>query len=291
MRVLVTGGTGYLGSHLIQALLGRGHQVVLLKRSGSRLSRLADVLPRLQVYDRERVALEEIFANQTPIDVVANLAASYGRDGEADVELVKANVQFPLAVLEAAEQAGTKLFLNTDTSLPAASGRYALAKKQFSSWGRVAAERGRVCFVNVLLEHFYGPGDDPSKFVAYLVRSLLQNVPEIPLTEGLQQRDFVYIDDVVQALCLLLEKPVCGQKTFQEYPLGSGVAVTIRSLAELLRQLSGATTRLAFGALPYRTREPMYACADISALRDLGWCPMEKLKSGLQKTLDGDRQA
>jgi nucleoside-diphosphate-sugar epimerase len=131
----------------------------------------------------------------------------------------------------------------------------------------------------------YGPGDDPSKFTTWIVQSCLKNIDKIELTPGEQKRDFIYIEDVVDAYKLLLEKAGDLNDCFQEFDLGSGKAVPIREFAEAVKRLTGADTELAFGAKPYRENEIMQSEADISRLLDLGWRPKYGLIKGIMKII------
>lgn len=285
MKVLVTGATGFLGSHLVTALVRQGHQVIVLKRSFSDTRRLKEVLSSVAVYDLDRSPLSDPFRDHGKLDAVLHAATCYGRGGESFSEVCEANLAFPLRLLEAACSHETARFINTDTSLERGINAYALSKKQFSEWGKLAAESGRIRFVNVVLEHFYGPGDDDGKFVTHVIKSCRQGVPELKLTKGEQERDFIYIDDVVSAYLLLLENGSGAGLAFVEYPLGSGQTVSIRALVEMISRLTGSTTQLNFGALPYRQNEAMRSVADIGALERLGWKATTDLAAGLARTI------
>ena len=81
-----------------------------------------------------------------------------------------------------------------------------------------------------------------------------------------------------------------GEDRFQEYDLGTGEAVSIRKFAETVHSLTGSTTRLLFGALPYREHEIMESRADIIKLANFGWRPKYALVTGLKKMIEGDRE-
>ncbi len=285
MKILVTGATGFLGSRLVNALLKQGHRVIILKRSFSDTRRLEEALPLVAVYDLDRSPLSDPFRDHGDIDAVLHTATCYGRGGESFSEVCEANLAFPLRLLDAACSHGTARFINTDTSLERGINAYALSKKQFSEWGKLAAESGRIRFVNVVLEHFYGPGDDVGKFVTHVINSCRQKVPELKLTKGEQERDFVYIDDVVSAYLLLLEGGGGAQPACAEYPLGSGEAVSVRALVEMISRLTGSPTSLNFGALPYRQNEAMRSVADVEALARLGWKASTDLATGIARTI------
>jgi nucleoside-diphosphate-sugar epimerase len=294
MKVLVTGATGFLGSHLTRALAGRGDRVVVLKRSTSDLGRIRDLLPALALYDADRSGADRLLAEHGDLAAVVHTATCYGRNGEPDEVVFEANTAAPLRLLQRAARAKVPLFVHTDTCFSSGPLRYtylrsySLSKRQFTEWGEHFASRGDVCFVNVKLQHPYGPGDSPDKFVPSILRQCLDNVETLRLTPGEQQKDFIYVEDVVSALLLVLDRCGEGLAPFQEYECGTGVAVSVRRFVETAHALTGSRTRLLFGALPYREHEIMHSCADTSALRDLGWAPRHDLEEGLARTLRAD---
>jgi nucleoside-diphosphate-sugar epimerase len=162
---------------------------------------------------------------------------------------------------------------------------YSLSKKQFSEWGRIFSRQGGIRFLNVVLEHFYGPKEDESKFVSFVIKRLLDNASAIELTAGDQTRDFIYIEDVVQAYLLLLANVETFDMNFMEFEVGSGKEVTIRSIVEVIHRLTASDTMLKFGVLPYRESEKMNSCANIKSLLKLGWTPKVLLENGLAKTI------
>ena len=282
MRILITGITGYLGSHLATALINRGDEVIGLKRTSSSLNRIESILPKLTLHNLEDIHLNQLLNNIGNVDAVIHTATSYGRKGESVEEILQANLNFPLNLLNAAIESGVKLFINTDTALDKSLNPYALSKGQFAEWGKYYADQKKIQFLNLRLEHFYGPNDDPTKFTAHVINSCLNNVTELNLTLGEQLRDFIYIDDVIKAYLLLLEKYSTFEESFVEIEIGSGIAVTIKDFVESVKKLTEATTHLNFGAIPYRDGETMYSKATIEKLKSLGWQCQYDIETGIK---------
>jgi nucleoside-diphosphate-sugar epimerase len=214
-RIVLTGATGFLGSHLAAALVAQGFEVIGLKRRSSSLQRLVRILPQLTLVDVESADFDAIFRDYGKVDAIIHTATSYGRNNESVTEIFTANTEYPLRLLDAGSRAGVHAFMNTDTILDKYLNLYAFSKNQLLEWGRFFALHKKITFWNLRLEHFYGAGDDPTKFTAQIIDSCLSNEPEIQLTLGEQRRDFIYIDDVVAAYLLLLREirgappPVC----------------------------------------------------------------------------------
>lgn len=284
MHLLVTGATGYLGSCLVRGLLRSGHKITVLKRKSSRTGRLTTVLNDIDFVDVED-GLDLIFKNRC-IDGILHLATCYGRNKESSSDIFETNTVFPLQLLTLALSHGIAFFINTDTSLDKYLNAYALSKRQFAEWGKWVTIQGKGRFLNIRLEHMYGPQDDPSKFVSYIVKSLSEGQARLNLTAGEQLRDFIYIDDVVSAYMTLLDDiNSWPEAEYRECDLGRGEAVTIKLLVKKIKEIIGGPTLLQFGSVPYRPGEVMFSQADNSYLKKLGWRPAINLHDGLTYTI------
>jgi nucleoside-diphosphate-sugar epimerase len=164
---------------------------------------------------------------------------------------------------------------------------YALSKKQLVEWLKQKSDKIQV--INLKLEHMYGPKDDITKFVPWVLSQLKANEREIRLTKGEQFRDFIYVDDVVSAYLIALEES-SSLKEFSEFDIGTGQLVTVRSFLEQIKanyevKFGATLTKLVFGAIPYRPDEMMKVEVNNKALIDLGWKPKISIEKGIQKML------
>lgn len=291
MKLLVTGATGFLGSKLVKQFLADGHDIVILKRSFSNIYRIKEVIDHIQSYDIDQCGLEQPFRDNDRFDAVIHTATSYGRKEESVQEVFKSNTEFPLQLLEIATFFNTNTFFNTDTILYKNLNNYALSKSQFVEWGKMFASWEKIRFINIKLEHMYGPKDNETKFATFVIRSCLANVPDMRLTLGEQKRDFIYIDDVVSAYQVLLDKTGKLLDYFQEYELGTGDPISIKMFVETVHAITQSQTRLNFGVLPYRENEIMKSCADIEKMRELGWKPVIQLSDGINKIIQEEKQS
>jgi len=292
--VLLTGGTGFIGAAVLRALQATGVPIVLLKRAHSDPWRIADLLDGqhgVAAYDVDDIQLATVFERHR-VDVVIHLATAYGRHGELFSDVIEANVVFPVKLLQAAIAAGTGAFLNADSfstkadELPDGLAEYVLTKKHFRQCAGLLVAGRSLRFVNVRIEHAYGPRDGERKFVPTLVRALLANQASFELTVGEQVRDFVYVDDVVAAFATLVWKYGALSDNPITLDVGTGSGQSLQSMVRLARELTGAATELRFGALPYRSGELMQSVADTRLLRELGWKPDVSLREGLALTIE-----
>ncbi len=288
MNILLTGATGFLGSNLLTRLVEDGHKVTLLVRKTSSLQRITHLIDRITIHTIGDIPFRELFYSGK-IEVIIHCATNYGRGGVEPPELVDANLILPLQLLQAGFDSGVHCFINTDTILDKSVSDYALSKSQFREWLGTYAQK-MVC-VNIALEHFYGSHDDPTKFVSFIVRQLLNNVDCINLTMGEQRRDFIYIDDIVSAFLLIIDNSTSSKTGYFDYEIGTGVTITIREFVELAKHIVLNTqTQLNFGALPYRENEAMEIAVNTAAIRDLGWIPATSLTNGLSKMVEQERE-
>ncbi len=276
-NIVITGATGYLGSRLVKRLLENGYKIHVVKRPSSIINEISSLSDNIFFYDSNPESLDTLF-KKNDIDLVIHTATLYGRKGETISQIKEANLDFPFSILERAIDAEVPYFINTGTSLPYLTNQYSLFKHQFAECLEFFSKR--IVSINILLEHFYGPNDDESKFISNMINKMRRNVPEIPLTLGTQSRDFIYIDDVLDAYILIINK-ISRFKFFNNVPLGTGKAETIRSVVETIKEISNSISHLNFGAIDMRDNELLKSDADISVLKQLNWYPKYSLREGL----------
>jgi nucleoside-diphosphate-sugar epimerase len=288
--ILLTGATGFLGSHLLEALIKEGYKVVILKRSFSNTWRIDQFMDKVKSYDIDITPFEKAFEEQK-IDVVIHTATNYGRKNETVSKIVDVNLMFSLKLLETATYFDTDTFFNTDTLQYKYLSNYTISKKQFVEWLKAFGEAKKIKVINLKLEHMYGPGDDAKKFVVWLMGQMLSNTAEINLTKGEQKRDFIFIDDIVDAYMLLLRQTERLPQV-SEFDVGTGKQISIKEFVLKLKDTVESiynkpiSTKLNFGAIPYREGEMMEVVEDVNPLFDIGWKPNFILADGLKLVVD-----
>lgn len=285
-NILLTGATGFLGSHLLEKLLQNKYNVIILKRSTSDCWRIAPLLSKVKFYDVDSCDIKIPF-EENKIDVVIHTVTNYGRKNTDIIEVVNTNLMFSLRLLNTAVAFNTDTFFNTDTLLYKYLNYYSLSKKQFVDWLKLFSNKIKV--VNLKIEHMYGPKDDNTKFVSWIIEQLLNDVKSIDLTPGYQKRDFIYIDDVVDVYMLLLEK-TSHLEGFNEFDVGTDNQIEIREFVREVynevKKIKPISTKLNFGAIPYREGEFMEIEENLEPLFELGWRPKISLEEGIQKILE-----
>ena len=291
-NILLTGGTGFLGSNLLKRIIDK-YNVILLKRSFSDLTRLegmGGILNKgnIKLYDIDKIALEEIFKKEK-IDIVLHCATNYGRGYKDPMEVITANLIMPLKLLELSRQVGVSAFINTDTILDKGVNYYSLSKSNFKEW--LNTYSNDIVCVNIANAHFYGPNDDKTKFVSFMIDQMMRKVDKIDLTAGKQKRDFIYIEDVVAGFLKVLENLKALGKGYHHFEIGTGAQVEIKEIVLLIKELTGNnSTQLNFGALPYRENEVMELNIETLRLRSFGWVPKYFLREGLLNTIREERK-
>lgn len=289
MRILLTGPGGFLGSALARHWARCGHTLTLLVRPTSALDRLDGLLPAVRVL--RAATPDEVAAavRENEPDAIVHTACSYGRKGETPLDMLGTNLILGAALLQAvldrtARDDGPITFLNTGTVLAPNVSLYAMSKTQFSAWGAALASQSprQLRFIDLRLQQMYGPGDDRSKFTTHVIEACRRDEPRLALTPGEQRRDFIHVDDVVRAYDHILERR-SDFAASDAIDVGSGDIITIRGFVELVKKVTGASTVLDFGAVPYRANEAMLCVADTSRLCDLGWHAQVQLADGLAR--------
>lgn len=289
MKILITGSSGFLGSALVESLLENAeNHLILLQRRTINSNKIKRHKCNCKIIKyNENYDIEELVIKANP-DIIIHTACSYGRKGESIIQMLDVNLKLGLSILQAIKRSPKKVvFINTNTVLAKNMNLYALSKNNFAEWGKMISSEsdGKIKFINVLLQHMYGPYDDVGKFPTYIIKSCLNNVAEINLTNGLQLRDFIYIEDVVSAYRLLVDR-ADEVESESDVEIGSGEALNIREFVQAIHRITNSKTKLNFGILPCRENEQMEYKANTDKIKSLGWTPKFNLEQGLKKTIE-----
>ncbi|GAA3158230.1 GDP-mannose 4,6-dehydratase [Planomonospora alba] len=308
MRILVTGGAGFIGSNLVDRLLADGHEVGVVDdlSSGSRAN-LADAErnPRFGMHEMDvrDPALADLAEEFRP-EVVCHLAAQISvRRSVADpVHDARLNVEGTVSVLSAARRGGTRKVVFASSVavygrpavIPVPAGAatdprspYAASKLSAEVYLATFKALYGIDYTTLVLSNVYGPRQSPegeAGVVAIFTDALLNGAPTVVYGDGTQTRDYVYVDDVVDGFAR-----ACGQAGGGgRFNLGTGIQTTDRELHGLVAATAGAPDTP--GSAPARLGDlPAMAVDPAPAFEALGWRPRTDLVTGLKTTVEWAR--
>lgn len=293
MRVLLTGGTGFLGSWVLERLLADRHQVAVLVRPGNDPWRIRGLLPSCTALAGEMAALPDLarFGPQAVLHLAWSGVSNQARNDPGQ----GGNVGHTLALVEAAAKAGAKSFLGLGSQAEYGPCGHAIDEdtpcRPTTLYGeaKLAAARAAEARCRELGLRFawlrvfsaYGPRDHDYWMIPSLIRALLKR-QRPALTAGEQMWDYLWSGDTAEAVVAVMTAGAEGV-----FNLGSGKAVPLRVVIEEIRDRIDPSLPLGFGDIPYRPDQVMRLEADISRLRRAtGWGPRMSLQEGLARTVE-----
>lgn len=304
MKILVTGGAGFIGSHVVDAYVGAGHQVVVLDNLST--GKPGNVNPAATFYqlDIRAPELEELLERVRP-DVVNHHAAQINvRTSVADPLFdTSINVMGSIALLEACRKTGVRKVIYSSSGgamygepeyLPCDEDHpvkplspYGANKHTVEHFLYMYRENFGLSYSVLRYPNVYGPRQDPfgeAGVIAIFAERMLKGEDATINGTGEQERDFIYVGDCVSANLLCLE---AGDG--REYNLGWGIGTTINEIFRRLKAITGYPWEAIYG--PAKTGETFRIYLDTKRIRkELNWEPKVALEEGLARTVDFFRE-
>jgi UDP-glucuronate decarboxylase len=308
-RILVTGGAGFLGSHLIDRLLARGDEVICVDNlfTGTKQN-----IEHVQDHKRfEFIRHDVTFPLYLEVDQIYNLAcpASPIHYQHDPVQTTKTSVHGAINMLGLAKRVRARIF---QASTSEVYGDPAVHPQTEDYWGNVnpigirsCYDEGKRCAETLFFDYYrqhkvdirvarifntYGPRMHPNdgRVVSNFIVQALKGEDITLYGDGLQTRSFCYVDDLIEGFIRFMDVPWDVDGANQGFPgpinLGNPHEFTIRQLAEIVIKLTGASSKLVFKPLP--SDDPMQRKPDIGRAREaLGWEPTVQLEAGLVRTI------
>jgi UDP-glucose 4-epimerase len=304
VRILVTGGAGFVGSHLAGRLLRLGHDVRVIDNfSTGRRGNLAALAPGAELVEGDIRSYERASTAVRGCEIVFHLAAlpSVPRSVQDPLTSHEANVTGLLNVMLAARDARVRRLVYASSSsvyganaelpkreemTPAPISPYAVSKLAGEGYCRAFGVVYGLETVALRYFNVYGPHQDPrSDYAAAIpnfISALMAGRAPVVFGDGEQSRDFTYVDNVVDANVLAMDAPEARGRV---YNVACGERVTINELIVELRELLGSSVEAEYR--PPRPGEVRHSLADIAAARrDLGYEPAVALRDGLERTIE-----
>lgn len=299
MKILVTGGAGFIGSHVADAFIAAGHQVAVLDDLSS--GRRENLNPQAHFYqlDVQDAAVADVFRRETPTVLCHHAAQMDVRRSVADPRFdARVNLVGLLNLMESGREHGLKrvLFASTggaiygeqdvfpapETHPTAPLSPYGVAKLASERYLYFYSATYGISYTALRYANVYGPRQNPhgeAGVVAIFTEKLLRGEQPIINGDGTQTRDYVYVGDLVRANLAALESDYTGALN-----LGTGIETDVNAIYRMLARLCGSALPERHG--PAKSGEQRRSVIDSAlAARVLGWRPQMSLEDGLRQTV------
>ncbi|MEP3266511.1 MAG: NAD-dependent epimerase/dehydratase family protein [Hyphomicrobiales bacterium] len=298
--VLVTGASGFIGSHYVAFALQNNLKVVVTSRSNASVNlkeadenKIHDTYLDFDLSNRASIC--RLFSKIRPKAVVhaAAMCSAGGADG---FDLISGDVASTYQLMECAVDAKVERFVmlgsaqvyggkdkpHCECDPLAPSNPYGLMKALCAENADYFRRQSTMKIIETRLFNVYGVDDKPPRLLPYLLERMQDDLP-IELSAGDQERDFVYIDDVVR----IIAQAAAGHIPYDCINVGTGQVKSVKAMAEHLHHILKSKSEMRFGARPMQEGEAKVLKADTSRLKELGLIPTVNVFDGLSKIVEG----
>lgn len=291
-RILVTGGSGFIGRHVLNLLIDRGYEVhVISSQTGQSLNtecqwhhvnlfdiqkveKLFQVIKPTHLlhlaWETEPGKFQESMKNFLWVQCSLGLISNFIKYGGQRVVMSGTFLEYDWSYGNLMENITPSSYQNPYTT---SKNALRLMLRSISKTNGLSSCWGRVCFV-------YGPNEHPKRLIPSVIISLLKNKYAL-CTHGNQYRDFLHVHDAAVALVNLVESDIQGTVN-----IASGNSVQVKEIVLKIAQMLGKTNLVRFGAISYPENEPLFIQVSVELLKNkLGWQPNFDLDSGLEDSI------
>lgn len=299
MKILVTGGAGFIGSHVADAFIEDGHQVLIVDDLSTGRQQNLNLKAEFLQEDIRSDTFHQIILDYKP-DVIDHHAAHIhvGRSVEHPRFDADVNIFGTLNLLDAAKQAGSVkhiIFAATggamygpkktpfvETMTPQPLSPYGISKRACELYLYFYQEQFGIQFTSLRYANVYGPRQNPegeAGVISIFIETLKQQKTPIINGDGTQTRDYVFVGDVARANVLALKHPVSG-----EFNIGTSLETDVNTIYAMIASAVGSSTKATHG--PARSGEQVTSSLNYSkAKQTFGWQPLMSLSDGIKETV------
>jgi len=299
-RILITGGTGFIGSRVVKKLIDVGDIPIVLKRSFSNVWRIREFIDNVTTYDIDKVSIEEVFRKEK-IDAIVNLAVSYKKYASfSDIdELVDVNIKFPVRLLELCKVNNIRLFVTagsyfqyshdhsvlSDYRLSSARSLYSATKSALGDIMRYYSKYENVKTAELIIFTPYGEMDREERLIPHIIKQKLSG-NKVNLTQGFQRLNLVYVEDIADAFVKAIDLT-----DFQEpnliFNIANKESYSIREIVTVMEELFGSRIEVDWSVVKAEELDLSrnYLVDTEQAEKILKWRPRFNIYDGLRNTI------
>lgn len=294
--ILITGGTGFVGSHILEELLTQNKKIILLKRSFSDTWRINEFLnnKNLIIKNIDKENLNNVF-NQYNIEGIFHLATFTQREHTSNAisEMIKSNIEFPTQLLENSIKNNVKYFINTGSFF-----EYKLSESPISEKSAIESfnlyASTKIAFENILkfysnnyalncatLKLFtpYGPKDNEIKILPYLIINSIKK-EKIFIKSPNKKLDFIFVKDIVDSYISTMNN-FSKLQYYDSFNVGTGVGTSIIDILRIIESNLGKNKCVNYGNL----EDEQVWCSNEKIKDKLNWKPKTNLEDGIKQTI------
>ena len=292
--ILLTGGTGFIGSHIVERLLNENYKLLLVKRSSSNLWRINHLLDNANLVLVDNGNLKDIFTNYS-IEGVFHLATHYIKNHEyQDIEsIIESNIEFPSKLIDLSVNADIKYFINTgtffeynktiplsETSIIHPFNFYSSTKIAFEDILKYYFNEYDINIATLKLFTPYGPRDDVKKIIPYLIINLLNN-NEVKINNPNNYLDIVHVSDIAEAYLKLKDK-ILKFRNYEVFNVSNDISYSIGDILSVIKFNLNLQNK--------PTLNPKVFANSSKINSTLNWKPELDIFEGINNTIDYYKQ-